>query len=103
MTDPDTGAAKVREVRTYLERSFPGAVSESIEPGDGGHVFRIPDRLGGVRYELHLTGAFMGRVPADQIQRVLSEHQLVDVLRRAGPARVRVDVDGIDVIPPAGA
>jgi hypothetical protein len=102
MTGADTGQSKLREVRAYLERFFPGEVGDSIEQGEGGHIFRVPDPLGGVRHEVHVTEAFMARHPADQIQRALAEHKLFDVLRQAGTARVRVDVDGIDVIPPAG-
>jgi hypothetical protein len=90
----NTGQAKVDEVQAYLERFFPRQVSRTVAHGEAAYAFRVRDD-GTIRHEVHVSDAFLGRHAADEIQRVLSELELVEELRQAWPALVHVDADGI--------
>jgi hypothetical protein len=89
-------------VREYLEALFPNGVIQTMDPAARGPVFRIVAFDRALRHEVVVESRFLQQRTPAEIRRFLSEHQLPDVLSRAGTARVEVDDTGIAIPPGAG-
>jgi hypothetical protein len=89
-------------VREYLEALFPNGVIQTMDPSAPGPVFRIVAFDGGLRHEVVVDSRFLQRRTPAEIRGFLSEHQLPDLLSRAGKARVEVRESGIAIHANAG-
>jgi hypothetical protein len=89
-------------VREYLEALFPNGVIQTMDPSAPGPVFRIVAFDGSLRHEVVVDSRFLQQRTPAEVQRFLSEHQLPDVLSRAGTARVEVRETGLAIHARAG-
>ena len=89
-------------VREYLEALFPNGVIQTMDPAARGPVLRIVAFDGGLRHEMVVESRLLQQRTPAEIQRFLSEHQLPEVLSRAGTSRVEVSDSGIAIQPSAG-
>jgi hypothetical protein len=82
-------------VREYLQGAFGDGVTDSMDPGAGGALFRIIDPADGrVRHEVLVEDAFLRSRTAAEMQSFFSQHRLLDVLAKAGTSRVIVGLTG---------
>jgi len=87
---------KIRAVRTYLEREFPGyAVEDWEEAGKAARCYKI-STVGSTHHAV-ITKAFLETRQASEIAPSLEEFTLVEHLRELGATRVIVTASGLEL------